>query len=66
MSLARLTLYRDVGQVTKDLLNFKNKLTPYEGLTLKGRVDKTYLRGQLIYGGTQDAFTGLGLTGVLL
>ncbi|KAI0654832.1 allantoinase [Cubamyces menziesii] len=53
-------------KVTKESLNFKNKLTPYEGLTLKGKVDKTYLRGQLIYGGAQDAFTGLGPVGDLL
>ena len=36
-------------QVTKESLNFKNKLTPYEGLTLKGKVKKTFLRGRLVY-----------------
>jgi allantoinase len=36
-------------QVTKDSLNFKNKLSPYEGLTLRGRVEKTFLRGSLVY-----------------
>ncbi|KAI0088935.1 allantoinase [Irpex rosettiformis] len=35
--------------VTKESLNFKNKLSPYEGLTLKGRVEKTFLRGNLVY-----------------
>ncbi|KAI0784051.1 allantoinase [Abortiporus biennis] len=35
--------------VTKESLNFKNKLTPYEGLTLKGKVQQTYLRGNLVY-----------------
>lgn len=36
-------------QVTKESLNFKNKVSPYEGLTLTGRVEQTYLRGQLVY-----------------
>ncbi|KAJ7497320.1 allantoinase [Mycena latifolia] len=35
--------------VTKDLLQFKNKLSPYEGLTLRGRVEQTYVRGSLVY-----------------
>ncbi|KAJ6625618.1 hypothetical protein B0H10DRAFT_2313271 [Mycena sp. CBHHK59/15] len=35
--------------VTKDSLQFKNKLSPYEGRTLRGRVEKTYLRGSLVY-----------------
>ncbi|KAH8089895.1 allantoinase [Cristinia sonorae] len=41
-------------KVTKESLNFKNKLTPYEGLSLKGRVLKTFLRGNLVY----DSVTG--------
>ncbi|GJE98330.1 hypothetical protein PsYK624_145580 [Phanerochaete sordida] len=36
-------------KVTKEQLNFKNKLTPYEELTLTGRVQQTFLRGQLVY-----------------
>ncbi|KAF9462407.1 hypothetical protein BDZ94DRAFT_1322596 [Collybia nuda] len=39
-------------QVTKDSLNFKNKLSPYVGLTLRGRVEKTFLRGSLVYDST--------------
>ncbi|KAJ7770219.1 allantoinase [Mycena maculata] len=35
--------------VTKDLLQFKNKLSPYEGLTLRGRVQQTFVRGSLVY-----------------
>ncbi|KAK7057169.1 allantoinase [Favolaschia claudopus] len=35
--------------VTKDSLQFKNKLSPYEGLTLRGQVKKTYVRGNLVY-----------------
>ena len=30
-------------------MNFKNKLSPYEGLTLRGRVEQTWLRGELAY-----------------
>ncbi|CAL1708368.1 unnamed protein product [Somion occarium] len=36
-------------KVTKESLNFKNKVSPYEGLTLSGRVEQTYLRGHLVY-----------------
>ncbi|KAG6911147.1 hypothetical protein DXG01_003887 [Tephrocybe rancida] len=35
--------------VTSDSLNFKNKISPYVGMTLRGRVEKTYLRGSLVY-----------------
>ncbi|KAE9411470.1 allantoinase [Gymnopus androsaceus JB14] len=34
--------------VTKDSLNFKNKISPYVGLKLRGRVEKTFLRGSLV------------------
>ena len=54
--------------MTKEMLNFKNKLTPYEGMTLRGRVEKTYLRGRLVYdraaGG--GGFDGLEPVGQLL
>ncbi|KAJ4483394.1 allantoinase [Lentinula aciculospora] len=35
--------------VTEDSLEFKNKISPYVGLKLRGRVEKTFLRGSLIY-----------------
>ncbi|KAK9325922.1 hypothetical protein V1517DRAFT_313019 [Lipomyces orientalis] len=35
--------------VTEDKIHFKNKISPYKGLTLKGLVEKTYLRGNCIY-----------------
>ncbi|KAI0074781.1 allantoinase [Panus rudis PR-1116 ss-1] len=44
-------------KVTKDSLHFKNKVTPYENLTLTGRVQRTYLRGEVVY----DLNTGFGL-----
>lgn len=36
-------------QVTKEALNFKNKLTAYEGLRLSGRIQETWLHGDLCY-----------------
>jgi len=36
-------------QVKKETLQFKNKLSPYEGLTLKGAVRRTILRGQSVW-----------------
>ncbi|KAH0589093.1 Allantoinase [Termitomyces sp. J132] len=35
--------------VTSDHLNFKNKISPYVGMTLRGEVEQTYLRGTLVY-----------------
>ncbi|EIM92253.1 allantoinase [Stereum hirsutum FP-91666 SS1] len=52
--------------VTRESLNFKNKLTPYEGMMLSGRVDKTYLRGNLVYDRNAEGFEGLKPTGKLL
>ena len=53
-------------QVTKESLNFKNKLTPYEGLTLSGVVQKTYVRAQLAYGGPERGFVDLEPIGAQL
>jgi allantoinase len=54
------------AQVTKESLNFKNKLSPYEGLTLSGVVHQTYVRGQLVYSKSRNGFDGLEPTGQLL
>ncbi|KAL6298879.1 allantoinase [Sparassis latifolia] len=51
--------------VTKEALNFKNKLTPYEGLNLRGLVEKTFVRGQLVYDAARG-FEGLEPIGRLL
>ena len=53
-------------QVTKSSLNFKNKLTPYEGLILSGQVLKTFVRGTLVFDRTQGEFAGLKPAGKLL
>ena len=44
----------------------KNKLTPYEGLTLRGKVEQTYVRAQLVYDGAGAGFDGLKAVGALL
>ncbi|KAI0275320.1 allantoinase [Gloeopeniophorella convolvens] len=54
------------SQVTKESLQFKNKLSPYEGLILFGCVEKTILRGSTIYEGASSEFTGLEPAGILL
>ncbi|KAI0034143.1 allantoinase [Vararia minispora EC-137] len=45
-------------QITKETLNFKNKLTPYEGRTLRGRVETTVLRGRIVYDRAGDVRAG--------
>ncbi|KAG8946037.1 hypothetical protein FRC04_012156 [Tulasnella sp. 424] len=52
--------------VTKGLLKFKNKLSPYEGLRLRGVVNKSYVRGTLGYNRLTGGFVGLTAPGQLL
>jgi allantoinase len=52
-------------QVTKESLNFKNKLSPYEGFTLQGQVEKTFVRGTLAYD-CKGGFEGLVPVGQLI
>jgi len=52
-------------QVTKDLLQYKNKISVYDGMVLSGRVEKTYLRGSLVYD-RETAFVDLPPQGRLL
>ncbi|KAH9964207.1 allantoinase [Russula dissimulans] len=52
--------------VTKETLQFKNKLTPYEGMMLSGRVEQTILRGRPVYNGILNTFFDLEPSGVLL
>ncbi|KAF9811500.1 hypothetical protein IEO21_06584 [Rhodonia placenta] len=51
--------------VTREGLNFKNKLSAYEGRTLKGQVAQTYVGGQLVYE-RERGFEGLQPAGKLL
>ena len=48
-------------RVTPDLLFYKNKHTPYMGMTLTGCVEKTFVRGNLVYdSGKIEAKPGSG------
>ena len=49
-------------QVTQESLQFKNKLSPYQGSTLRGQVQRVYLRGKLAYDRSKgpDGFSPLG------
>jgi allantoinase len=38
-------------QVSPSLIHHRHKLTPYAGEVLKGVVEKTFLRGQMVYDG---------------
>jgi allantoinase len=35
--------------VTPAMLHHRHKITPYEGRTLRGRVEKTFLRGRKVF-----------------
>jgi len=37
--------------VSPELIQHRHKLTPYAGETLRGEVEKTFLRGQMVYDG---------------
>ncbi|KAH0609243.1 uncharacterized protein H6S33_012729 [Morchella sextelata] len=51
--------------VTTNDMKFKNKVTPYENKTLKGKVVETWLRGNKIYSASQG-FQKAGPSGTLL
>lgn len=52
---ADLAVWNPDAQWTVDAgrLHYRHKLTPYEGEKLRGRVERTYLRGRLVYDGGQ-------------
>ncbi|TFK21957.1 allantoinase [Coprinopsis marcescibilis] len=52
--------------VSKELLQYKNKISPYEGKCLTGRVEQTYLRGSLVYDRNVKDFDSLAPQGRLL
>nr|GAT56362.1 allantoinase [Mycena chlorophos] len=63
---AGLTHRKGQLAVTKAALHFKNKLSAYEGLTLRGRVQKTYVRGSLVYDATATEKFASAPVGILL
>ncbi|MEE2742548.1 MAG: amidohydrolase family protein, partial [Bdellovibrionota bacterium] len=40
---------QETFELTKEKILYKHKISPYEGKILKGEVQKTYLRGNIIY-----------------
>jgi allantoinase len=48
---ADLVVFDDVGQylISADIIKYRHKVTPYEGKTVKGVVDRTYVRGTPVY-----------------
>ncbi|KAN0111598.1 allantoinase [Russula decolorans] len=52
--------------ITKEMVQFKNKVTPYEGLVLFGQVEQTILRGRSIYDRISNTFFTLEPSGTLL
>jgi allantoinase len=35
--------------ITSDIIKYRHKITPYEGRTVKGVIDKTLVRGRPVY-----------------
>lgn len=48
------------------MVQFKNKVTPYEGLVLFGQVEQMILRGDPIYDGISNTFFNLEPSGTLV
>lgn len=48
--------------LTKEMIHFKNKQTPYEGARLKGVIHETWLRGQIVYSEKGFSEKPLGIT----
>lgn len=53
------------AQVTPTEMHFRNKVSPYENKTLKGRVLETWLRGSKIYS-LREGLDSKGPQGVML
>ena len=47
-------------RVTPETIHHRHKLTPYAGEVLQGVVEKTFLRGQIVYDGGEFIFERLG------
>lgn len=47
-------------------MKFKNKVTPYENKTLKGKVCETWLRGRRIYSSVEGFNEKMGPSGEML
>jgi allantoinase len=62
---ADLVVFDDDGEylITPDIIKYRHKITPYEGKTVKGLVQRTYVRGAMVYsnGELQGPPVGLAL-----
>ncbi len=48
-------------KVVPEIIEFKNKITPYSGMNLRGVVEATYLRGAKVYENGEFATNAIGL-----
>ncbi|MFT4518978.1 MAG: allantoinase [Halioglobus sp.] len=48
---ADLVLFDDAGEytITPEIIKYRHKITPYKGRRVRGIVERTWLRGQMIY-----------------
>jgi allantoinase len=47
-------------KIVPEIIHFKNKLTPYSGMNLRGVVEATYVRGAKVYENGKFATKGAG------
>jgi allantoinase len=55
-----------ICQIAKQDLIFKNKLSPYEGMEVAGRVEQTFLRGRKVFDARAEEPFGGQVLGELL
>lgn len=48
-------------KVVPEIIHFKNKITPYSGMNLRGIVEATYVRGEKVYNQGQFAANAIGI-----
>lgn len=46
---SRVNIVQPILQITVESLKFRNKVSPYLGKTLRGKVEQTFLRGHLVF-----------------
>jgi allantoinase len=48
------------SQIAPDMIQHRHKVTPYDGMTLKGRIEKTFVRGMIVFENGQLANEQVG------
>ena len=46
--------------ISADMIKYRHKITPYEGRTVRGLVERTFVRGQEVYAGGEILNTPVG------